>query len=469
MKAKLLLFLFLFTSILFSQTTFLKYFDEGYSEGKQIINTKDDNYLIIGNIKDTVTYCAYVIKIDQLGNLIWSKTYGDSNHVQIQSVCESSNGSLYFSGYNNWKLWILNTNSSGDSLWSRTYDFRTGTSILEANDSGLLILTSNELEELCLLKIDESGNIIWTRNYSFTYEAYGYNIISVNDTGYAITATLGIHGDSGIMFMKINNVGDTLVYNRYSYNQYSENGGSVVETDDEGYFICGYCADRNPDFNYNAWLIKTDSMGDTSWTVCYKNKSSYAFSGIQLENGKYIAAGGISGGEYPGNIFLIKLFNDGTIEWTREIGNVDSTSFRTNSIIETVDGGYLLTGYSLFHTGYDCGKNIQRLIVVKTDSMGQVLTSNISNYIIPEFTLSQNRPNPLNPTTTIEFAIPEPQHIKLQVFDITGRLVETLVDEFKGAGNWDVKWNAGSYSSGIYIYRLVYGDRQISRKMVVLK
>jgi len=105
----------------------------------------------------------------------------------------------------------------------------------------------------------------------------------------------------------------------------------------------------------------------------------------------------------------------------------------------------------------------------KINRTGEVLVG-VKDIAAPaDFTLSQNYPNPFNPTTTIEFALPESQDIKLQIFDITGRLIETLVDEFKEAGNWDVKWNAGNQSSGIYIYRLIYGDEQISRKMLLMK
>jgi hypothetical protein len=96
-------------------------------------------------------------------------------------------------------------------------------------------------------------------------------------------------------------------------------------------------------------------------------------------------------------------------------------------------------------------------------------TSIFDNYNTPSFILGNNRPNPLNPTTTISYELPEAQNITLRVFDITGRLVETLYSGYKEAGKWDVKWNASNQSSGVYIYRLQVGDRSISKKMVVLK
>ena len=97
-------------------------------------------------------------------------------------------------------------------------------------------------------------------------------------------------------------------------------------------------------------------------------------------------------------------------------------------------------------------------------------TLSIENQEVPnQFTLHQNYPNPLNPTTTISYDLPEAQNIILQIFDITGRLVETLYNGYKEAGHWEQTWDASEQSSGIYIYRLTYGDRHISRKMLVLK
>lgn len=83
--------------------------------------------------------------------------------------------------------------------------------------------------------------------------------------------------------------------------------------------------------------------------------------------------------------------------------------------------------------------------------------------------LNQNYPNPFNPITTIGYEIREDSHAKLDVYSITGQLVETLADGYHQAGAYSVKWNAGNLSSGIYIYRLEYGEKHISRKMLLIK
>jgi hypothetical protein len=89
--------------------------------------------------------------------------------------------------------------------------------------------------------------------------------------------------------------------------------------------------------------------------------------------------------------------------------------------------------------------------------------------------LAQNRPNPFNPTTMIEFSLRAPAHATLKVYNVRGQLVRVLLDEPRAAGvHKDVAWNgrngAGqSVASGIYFYRLMAGDFTDTRKMVLLK
>ena len=83
--------------------------------------------------------------------------------------------------------------------------------------------------------------------------------------------------------------------------------------------------------------------------------------------------------------------------------------------------------------------------------------------------LLQNYPNPFNPTTTISYELPKSTYVKLSIYDITGRLVETLVNEHKNAGYYSVNWNAANVSSGIYFYRIDAGEFRSVRKCLVVK
>ncbi|NBC17564.1 MAG: T9SS type A sorting domain-containing protein, partial [Bacteroidetes bacterium] len=86
-----------------------------------------------------------------------------------------------------------------------------------------------------------------------------------------------------------------------------------------------------------------------------------------------------------------------------------------------------------------------------------------------EYALGANYPNPFNPATTISFDLPESGAVTLQVFDVMGRRVATLVDERRPAGQHTVRWDARQLSSGIYFYTLRAGDFVATRRMVLMK
>ena len=83
--------------------------------------------------------------------------------------------------------------------------------------------------------------------------------------------------------------------------------------------------------------------------------------------------------------------------------------------------------------------------------------------------LFQNYPNPFNPQTVIEFALPATMQITLQIYDMTGREVETLMDQTMSAGRHQSTWDATNWAAGLYIYRLRAGDVVLSRTLIFLK
>lgn len=86
-----------------------------------------------------------------------------------------------------------------------------------------------------------------------------------------------------------------------------------------------------------------------------------------------------------------------------------------------------------------------------------------------EFGLSQNYPNPFNPSTSVSYALPEDCHVRIEIFDILGRKIETLIDGWQAAGKYTVLWNGEERSSGLYFYRIHAGDYSEARKMLLLR
>ena len=99
-----------------------------------------------------------------------------------------------------------------------------------------------------------------------------------------------------------------------------------------------------------------------------------------------------------------------------------------------------------------------------------ILSNDNEAPIAPEvFALYQNYPNPFNPVTNIKFSLPENQKVSLGIYSVTGRLVETLVNENRVAGFHTIQWNAGRHASGVYFYRLDAGVNSKTQKMILLK
>lgn len=96
---------------------------------------------------------------------------------------------------------------------------------------------------------------------------------------------------------------------------------------------------------------------------------------------------------------------------------------------------------------------------------------NYANNLIPsEYRLEQNFPNPFNPSTTINFSIPKAENVSLKVYDVLGKEIATLVNDFKTAGNYSYDFNAGSnLTSGIYFYTLSTDNFISTKKLTLIK
>lgn len=92
-----------------------------------------------------------------------------------------------------------------------------------------------------------------------------------------------------------------------------------------------------------------------------------------------------------------------------------------------------------------------------------------SKRVISEFNLYQNYPNPFNPGTTIEYDVKKTSDVKLEIYDVTGKSIVTLVNAKQQNGNYRVRWDAGDYPSGIYFYKLTAGNFVSSKKMLFIK
>jgi hypothetical protein len=127
------------------------------------------------------------------------------------------------------------------------------------------------------------------------------------------------------------------------------------------------------------------------------------------------------------------------------------------------------SGTTQFFTG------IQVNQVIRIDETAGIIGIIKTGNSVPErFTLYQNYPNPFNPETILRFEVPASSMVKLIIYDILGRQIQTLVNEELSAGTFEVRWDGSTHSSGVYYYRLTVSGRQHSdyyetKKMILVR
>jgi hypothetical protein len=130
---------------------------------------------------------------------------------------------------------------------------------------------------------------------------------------------------------------------------------------------------------------------------------------------------------------------------------------------------------NVYVTGYSYGSGMEDFCTIKYVQTASEVKDETGGRERPsEFVLSQNYPNPFNPTTKIEFTLNKSGFVNLQVYDVLGRKVRTLVSEELSPGYksviWDGKNDAGDdVASAVYFYRLKVGDFSEPKKMLLLK
>jgi len=131
-------------------------------------------------------------------------------------------------------------------------------------------------------------------------------------------------------------------------------------------------------------------------------------------------------------------------------------------------------GYSYLHNKNDLaiswfGKGGVAYTFYHPDSVAAGIEDQFANQPVSDFNLYQNYPNPFNPTTNIMFSIANAQHVSLKVYDVLGKEIEVLLDEEMNAGNYIVNFDGSELSSGVYLYKLVAGNRSETKKMLLMK
>jgi hypothetical protein len=308
-----------------------------------------------------------------------------------------------------------------------------------------------------LIRLNLDGDSLWSRTYGDVNFQYAYDVEYTNDSGFII----GGHDDTSydIYLVKTDANGDTL-WSQLLGVPGIDYFSSIKQLFDSGYICAG---GSNPLGSDEACLlIRTDSLGNEQWSQRYDTGQYEDLNDIDITTeGDYISVGYLWHPDYnPMDILVVKTDQNGSVVWSQTFGG-DAID-EGKSIQATSDGAYIIAGRTY---SYGAGGADFWLLKIGDQTAVEELSANgIDNdSILGIF------PNPFNSATKIKFMLSEPLIVKLTIYDLLGRQVQTLVNDHKRAGTHTVTFNASHLSSGVYFYRLQAGDVVETKRMVLLK
>lgn len=182
---------------------------------------------------------------------------------------------------------------------------------------------------------------------------------------------------------------------------------------------------------------------------------------LRLENNKVNAVGIFPTGGDVGGVYVTNDTRAGFVKENSGLPSNPKVSALSGRVIQTRSSEEVEMYVGLYENTSTGAKIYKRTFVSDVEEINDAIPS--------VYRLEQNYPNPFNPSTTIRFSISEQTFVTLEIFNMLGEKVTTLVSEELNAGNYQYSWNAIDLSSGIYMYKIQTSLFTESRKMTLLK
>lgn len=447
-----------------------------------VARTSDGSFIAIGVTNSfSVGQCdLWLLKVSPDGRIPWMKRYGGKNIDKGLHISPTSDGNYVAIGetwsFGGEELWVLKFDANGDTIWTRRYGRgehtrAVGTSIIEASDGGYTaigwISTLWEGRKIWLLRLDSTGDTLWTRTFginSAMSNDEGKMLIQTSDGGYLFGGTtmrLNKKYDrwsSDIYIIKAKSNGDTL-WNRVYYGGDDGSGAySCIETPDKGYIVVGQEWHFGSRSRCDIFVMKLSYNGKKLWKKVYGGEDDElgGFIASTSDKGYIITGATQSYGFGKTSLWFLKLDDKGDTLWTRIYGEKGYLSIG-NLATQTSDGGYIIWGVKgTYMTNVD-------LYIIKIDPAGRKEYEQVvplSMYLIAY-------PNPFNNVCNIEVNLLSDNR-KVEVYDITGRRIANL-PVTKTRGTQKIIWTPENIPSGAYLIRVTDGKRTTTKRIVLIR
>jgi uncharacterized delta-60 repeat protein len=450
------------------------------------------NVYVTGKCYESGTSFDYVtIKYTPEGDTAWLRRYnGPGNGTDdAYAIAVSDSGYIYVTGSSsgdgtNADYATVKYDPDGDTVWVRRYNgpenYVDGASAIALDGLHNIYVTGRSYDttghlDYVTIKYAPTGDTLWLRRYKGPGEGYDEaSAIAVDSAGnaYVTGYSTGSATSTDYATIRYYPNGDTAWVRRYNGGANGSDYAKAIAIDDSGFvYVTGYSDSTGTYQDYVT--IKYDSSGNESWVRRY----DYGVSGtdqpygmaVDGSNDVYITGMSGSGGAAGLDYATIKYHSNGDAAWVRRYNGPGSASDYARAVAVDDSGNVYVAGYgagSETEEDFFTIKYVQEFTGVEDETGDRERPS--------EFVLSQNYPNPFNPTTKIGFTLAKSGFVTMQIYDMQGRKVRTLVSEELSSGYKSVLWDGkndegGDVASGVYFYQLKVGDFSQPKKMLLLK
>ena len=347
--------------------------------------TTDGGYILAGYKNDTQNDGDYwVVKLNSNANIEWEKTYGGSSLDKANNIQQTIDGGYIVAGYSystngdvannneNNSAWILKLNANGDIEWQKTY--RGGideelTNIKQTADNGYIAVGSASSNngnipnkqgnfDAWIIKLDANGNLEWSKTFGGTNSDIANDVQQTINGEYLIAGhtfsndgdITNNHGNADLWVIKLQANGNLQWQKTYGGSGFDD-AKCIQKTNDGHYMIAGNTDSNNGDItnshgDRDTWVLKIDDLGNLlQQTTVGTNSNEGVNSILQTHDNNFLITGYsrvIS--SVNSNIFIAALNTNCTLLWQQQIPQNTNNS-HAKTIFESSDCGYMLFGH----------------------------------------------------------------------------------------------------------------------------
>ncbi|MBA3649096.1 MAG: SBBP repeat-containing protein [Chitinophagales bacterium] len=466
-------------------------------EAKSIFVDPSGNVYVTGTIDafsgDFINGNAATIKYSPQGQQLWVAIYDDGfgredagNSVKVDAagnVYITGYTSIFHLGYADQDYLTIKYNSDGVMQWKDTYNGPVSEDdnavAMSLDPSGNIYVTGFNFsgndpigeKNYFTIKYNPSGVRQWTAEYNGPISEVDIaTALAVDNNGNAyVTGYSDGTTDFDYATIKYNTNGKQKWVARYNGPANGFDIAYAIAVDDAGnVYVTG--GDEKTAYNGDYLTIKYSPSGNVKWTARYAgsggdNDEAYAIA--VDKSGNVYVTGNENGFVYNSNIGTVKYSSSGVEQWVKIYDGPRDSVDAGNAIAVDALGNVYVGGVST-------AKNSVDFTTIKYPAGSTPVADKISTEKENEpFAISYNYPNPFSQNTTIKFDVnagsDTPVNVKLMVYNIQGKEVASLINEFLKSGSYEVNWNARDFPGGIYFYKLFSGESIEIQKMELIK